>query len=375
MRARLATLALLVAGSLVLAAPAVASEELLPDLTQGVPYELGVSTDGKTFHLGFASVVYNYGEGPLAIKGARASTSDPTMTATQYVDLEDGSQVTYGGIGDLRYVDAITHMHWHYLRFSAYSLRSPDGRRTRVDRKTGFCVGDRVRAPDPAPRRADEISFGGNCGNYEPDLLEVNEGIAPGYGDDYGPQLEGQYLDLTKVPAGRYVLVHTANPDGVLRETTLGNNSSSVLIDLRWRGRTPIVKQVAGCPGSATCPLVPALTPERAVALARSAFRRGFKRPADGISCGEPVEGKSSCLATLDGRPAVATVGYVSAGGRLYWTYAAWGQGRAKPRRGRVAVSLGKAKTVPLTRQPRGSQRAARVGYCPIIGRARAGAR
>ena len=44
-----------------------------------------------------------------------------------------------------------------------------------------------------------------------------------GYGDDYTPQLEGQYIDITGVAAGDYTLVHKLNVDGSLLEKTASN--------------------------------------------------------------------------------------------------------------------------------------------------------
>ena len=46
----------------------------------------------------------------------------------------------------------------------------------------------------------------------------------------------GQQLDITKVPAGRYWLVHRANEDFHLRETSYGDNAASILIRLTWHG-------------------------------------------------------------------------------------------------------------------------------------------
>jgi hypothetical protein len=69
----------------------------------------------------------------------------------------------------------------------------------------------------------------------------VHEGISPGYGDDYVPTLEGQYVELDGVPAGRYRLVHRVNPTRALREADYSNNSASVLLDLAWRDGAPTV--------------------------------------------------------------------------------------------------------------------------------------
>lgn len=356
---------------------------LLPDLTQETPYRLGIVTDGKRYRLGFASVVYNYGDGPLRIIGSRESRNDPTMTATQIVDQDDGAPTRREGVGKLRYVDAITHRHWHYLKFDTYSLRRPDGSLARPDQKTGFCLGDRLTAPasGPLPAMQPFGEYGGNCGYDSPELMRVEEGISVGYGDDYGPQLEGQFVDITRLPAGRYSLVHRVNADGALQEKTLDNNAASVLIDLRYKGRRPQVTQVARCPLSASCPVAPALSRGRATRFARAAFRRAYRERATGVTCSEPVNGGSSCQGTLADGVAAVQIRYSVSRGRLYWSYLATAGGATQPRRGRVAVDLGRKSRVPVERQasfpPRGTTlkvgggvpRQAAPGYCVVNGR------
>jgi len=349
--------------------PAAAAEPLLPDLTQATPYQLGVITDGTRSHLGFASVVHNYGDGPLHVEGARPNARQNFMVATQIIDMTEGPHTRVERVGRMRFVDAVTHRHWHYQRFSTYSLRRPDGRVAVPDRKSGFCLGDRLESPNlgPLPNRAEFGEYGdSNCGYDRPDLLRVREGISVGYGDDYAPQVEGQYLDLTRVPAGRYVLVHHANADRAIREKSLANNASSVLIDLRWRGRTPRVTIVERCRGSSVCPVVPRLSDGRARSLARAALRRAYRGRAIGsITCTG-----GSCSTTVDGRAATVAVRYRSARGRLYWTWSA--RGEALPaRRGKVSVSLGAKRRVPVERggfPPRGQavKAAARAGYCQL---------
>ena len=72
-------------------------------------------------------------------------------------------------------------------------------------------------------------------------LLSMAEGISPGYGDDYVPSLEGQYLVLDGLPAGRYRLWHRANPERALRESNYANNSASALLDLTWSDGKPSI--------------------------------------------------------------------------------------------------------------------------------------
>jgi hypothetical protein len=81
----------------------------------------------------------------------------------------------------------------------------------------------------------------------------VTQGISVGFGDAYAPNLEGQYLPLNGLRAGRYVLVHRVNAGRGLREQRFDNNAASVLIRLRWRRGVPHVSLLARCPHSAKC--------------------------------------------------------------------------------------------------------------------------
>ena len=237
--------------------------ERLPDLRQQLPSELSIravkAKDGgrRRYHLGFRSAVDNVGEGALIIEADRPSLRIREMVADQVVHRRGALPRRIARVGRLRYVQADTHQHWHLLDFDRYELRTADDAHHRVvrDRKSGFCLGDRLRVAGVRGARRPLFSFS-ECGSLAPGLLAVREGISPGWGDDYDPQREGQYLDITTVPAGRYRLVHRANPYRQLREATLANNPPSLLIDLsRPRGPSglPRVHVVASCPATDRC--------------------------------------------------------------------------------------------------------------------------
>jgi hypothetical protein len=249
-------------------------EPQLPDLVEVVPNQIGVATvrahGHRHFQLIFRSSAENVGDGSkggghLIIVGHRANRRTKTMTADQYVDLFDPqtgqipSQQVHPGVGELRYVHSSDHEHWHLMHFERYDLRrASDNHRVAHDRKTGFCLGNRYQVAPASAHAAQRIGFQDfdpGCGKMKPRLLKVTEGISTGWGDDYKPQLEGQFVDITRVPSGRYVLVHTANPSHSLFESDYTNNSSSVLLRIRRHGtRRPTVKVLKRCRGSARCP-------------------------------------------------------------------------------------------------------------------------
>ena len=159
-------------------------------------------------------------------------------------------------MGTLRFVVAETHRHWHLADFERYELRrASDGRLVVPDRKTGFCVGNRYRWSTGVSRVARAARSTTSTARPTAPRAQVLEGLSPGWADDYKPRARGPVPRRDPRPAGRYVLVHRANPARRLREASYANNAASVLIALRRRGaeRPPAVTVLARCPGTTRC--------------------------------------------------------------------------------------------------------------------------
>jgi Lysyl oxidase len=230
--------------------------EVLPDLDQVAPRGLSIHIEGDQERLIFASSVENVGSGPLVIAGRRAERLEPDMTARQIVRRAGRGTSEYPLSMRLQFVVSETHQHWHLLEFERYELRTPSGERLGRDRKTGFCLGDRydARGRVRIPGEPEDPVWTHNCGKNQPERLRVLQGISPGYGDDYVPNLEGQFVDVTDVAPGRYLLVHRVNAEGDLHESNYENNAASVLFELtRPEGRPPEVRVLKECPASEHC--------------------------------------------------------------------------------------------------------------------------
>jgi hypothetical protein len=199
--------------------------------------------------LRFDQVFANVGEGPMELRFALPK--DPTSTAHnvyQRVHWSDGT-FTDRPAGEWEY--HVTHQHYHYLDFAMSRLwrSNEEGEQlgtqpVRSSQKIGFCLADveidgwlkkstgvrRYNAPDcifPDPTQSD-ANF-----NY------LVQGITPGWADVYEWYLPDQYIEVTGVPDGYYLLETIANPDNLLLESNYTNNSGSVLIRLRHMG-TPL---------------------------------------------------------------------------------------------------------------------------------------
>jgi hypothetical protein len=231
------------------------SKELLPDLDQVAPSAISVKRVNDRDLLVFLSSVENVGRGPLVVAGTRTNAGDE-MTARQLVRRADGSTTEYRLRSVLRFVASETHRHWHLLGFERYELRAAGGRTVARDRKTGFCLGDRYdrAASERLPGEPAQAVWTQECGRNDAGRRRITEGISPGYGDDYVPLLEGQSLDVTELPPGRYVLVHRVNADRDLRESDYENDAASALIELaRGREGGVSVHVVRRCADTAAC--------------------------------------------------------------------------------------------------------------------------
>jgi len=240
---------------------------LLPDLDVVRPRQIGVrrvsTPAGRRFELGFLSATENVGPGPLAIHGRRSSTSVPEMTVDQLVSVSNGTTRSNAEVAVMWYGLEVTHGHWHLRPFMVYELRRAKNQKlVREGMKMGFCLGDRYRAPLERARRLflpnapAKAVFTGDCGHDEPGLLEVEQGTSPGWGGIYLPYVDGQSIDITGLPAGRYLLVHRVNPERLLEESSYSNNASSALVSISWpdgASRSPRVKVLAACSASERC--------------------------------------------------------------------------------------------------------------------------
>ncbi|HSO02753.1 MAG TPA: lysyl oxidase family protein, partial [Gaiellaceae bacterium] len=218
--------------------------ELLPDLDQRAPFRLTI----QGTKLGFASATDNVGEGPIWVRGSRASSRRP-MVARQLVRLSDGSVRTYDDAGRLRYTPESSHSHWHLLDFQRYELRTLEGDLVVRDRKSGFCLADHYGLARRRVAMFSGGSFYGNCESSNPGALSVEQGTSIGFTDLYPAHFHGQNLELQGVPAGIYLLVHRANPTMQLEEIDYTNNDASLRIRLTWNGGAPRVQTLRRCEG------------------------------------------------------------------------------------------------------------------------------
>jgi hypothetical protein len=235
-------------------ANAAAPDDRLPDLSMTRPTDLRVQTTSTgARRLQMTTTIVNIGKGPFETRASRASIRDSTMDVSQRIyNAAGGTRVhetelvaKYAGDG---------HDHWHVQQVATYELYAPTGSGPvlRRDSKVGSCFFDtnpyRLTLPG-APETRQYLHDG--CGSRQ--SLFVKNGISVGWSDRYGWDFAWQWIDVTGLPAGEYLLKISADPDGQFEELVEKNNCNWTRIRLPKTGATVrIIDSGRGCtlPGS-----------------------------------------------------------------------------------------------------------------------------
>ena len=130
--------------------------------------ENAVGATGYRRILRFDTVVMNSGDGDLVL----GDRSDPNNPFAEFFEF------------------APCHGHFHIRDFSAYELLSLDRTVVVAGHKQGFCMEDSLKY-DGGKSKGFNCSF---------------QGITSGWGDWYFKQLTGQWIDITGVPEGDYIV-------------------------------------------------------------------------------------------------------------------------------------------------------------------------
>ena len=116
-----------------------------------------------------------------------------------------------------RFVWDPCHSHYHFGQFTIYRLLNQSGGVVVEGRKIGFCLEDTVRwDPNAGPQRY-------HC---------TFQGIQRGWADRYTYNVPCQFLDITGVPGGNYILDITVDPLNFIPELNEGNNNVQVPVTI-----------------------------------------------------------------------------------------------------------------------------------------------
>lgn len=130
------------------------------------------------------------------------------------------------------------HGHYHLQNMMEYALIDPSTNAIVSEthgfvsvRKQGFCLEDSQPYVDP--------TFTGNVAVREAGMSNPNgkyncesQGISAGWEDVYDNTLDCQWLDITNVPPGNYLLRLTVNPDRYYPETSYTDNVATTPVTI-----------------------------------------------------------------------------------------------------------------------------------------------
>jgi hypothetical protein len=232
-------------------------------------YQSEVDEEGAQLCLRFDQIFANTGEGAMELRfSVPTGTTPPLADVYQHIYASDDPDNASDNLaGQVEYHP--THGHFHFTSFGLTRLYAagPTGKKNtrtpvrerrmeralaappRTARKVSFCLADT------------EIDFWGKKGDgprtyIAPDCLfpassdgtndNFVQGITRGWGDIYDYYLPDQYIDVSGMDDGDYILENIADPDALLREKTRKNNCTSVRIRLSGLATSTPAVEVLG---------------------------------------------------------------------------------------------------------------------------------
>jgi hypothetical protein len=186
--------------------------------------------------LRYDTVVANFGKGPMELR-YRVDGLLTDQQLRQRIYKSDGTHTEY--IAD-RYEFHPTHTHFHYANFAIARLwdSNEEGERlgdepVRESNKAGYCLFDQENAWEGRKRGTEQ--------RYrDPEACRPNDvrgtqvsqinGLSVGWMDVYNYELSDQYIDISGLTPGYYILEIEVDPLDTLIESKQADNDVSVFI-------------------------------------------------------------------------------------------------------------------------------------------------
>lgn len=158
-------------------------------------------------------------EGCIAGSGTRRLLRFSTMTP----NVGESDLILGDPSGTPGFEYAQCHGHYHFNGYARYELVNASGGIVAVGHKQAFCLLDST--PVGVPGAPTQGRY--HCGF---------QGLTRGWADIYDASLDCQWVDITDVPDGDYLLRISINPDRVIEESDYGNNTVEVPVSLAPQG-------------------------------------------------------------------------------------------------------------------------------------------
>jgi hypothetical protein len=221
-------------------------------------YQSEVDEEGAKTCLRFDQIFANVGDGPLELRFAVPTGTTPaaTMAVQRRYSSDPTAAPQDDTVGAVEFHDV--HGHYHFSSFGISRLWSVDGAKNKVKvvrehrqtrmfesavqrtgRKVSFCLADieidfwGEKGDAPRKFNAPDCLFPASSDGTTDDFVQ---GISNGWADVYDWYLPDQYMEVTGVPDGVYLLDTIADPDNLVRETDESNNCGGIFLRLSGMG-------------------------------------------------------------------------------------------------------------------------------------------
>jgi hypothetical protein len=213
---------------------------LLPDLVMEPLADWNVEYEGDRRLLHVTTIFSNVGLGPFELRGSRPSLDVAQMPMDQIVYRASGGFTRMPTRVDARYAGD-GHNHWHAQQVVTMELAPVlEPSNIRNGNKIHFCFFDNSATHKDVAGFSQQGYYQNRwCG--QPNSLSVRMGLSIGWGDRYGWDFVGQYLDITGVAGGTYTLKATVDWSNSFYETDDTNNCTMSRVQIPAAGAGPII--------------------------------------------------------------------------------------------------------------------------------------
>jgi Lysyl oxidase len=221
--------------------PLIPDNALLPNLVMEPLAEWSVEYDEAGRRLLHVTTVFsNYGVGAFEVRGSRTSADDPVMMLDQVIYTDSGGMRRVPTRVDARYAGD-GHNHWHAQQVVTMELSpvlSPGS--VTNGNKIHFCFFDNTTTNSALEGYSGTAYYKNRwCG--KPTSNSVRMGLSIGYGDRYGWDFVGQYIDISSLAGGTYTLKATVDWVNNFYETDDTDNCTMSRVQIPTAGEGRII--------------------------------------------------------------------------------------------------------------------------------------
>lgn len=218
-------------------AVALDASAVLPDLGMLAPKDFSIQSRPRGVRwLRFDTVVVNVGPGLFDVYGHGPADAQGTLPVVQrvqdgaggWIEVSTPARMFYAGDG---------HSHWHVRDFQDWTIARVNDPANVLKRgaKTGFCFWDNYNYIATGP-------FVYHPSTTSACIQRVNGtvpmGLSIGWGDEYPSSIAFQYIDISGLPNGDYLVTLEADLANEFVEANDGNNTSWATIRISRKAVT-----------------------------------------------------------------------------------------------------------------------------------------